>query len=83
MMFLFAVPVMEGLGIYLVPLMVGTRSIAFPRLVAFSYWMFLFGGIFLYVSFLLNTAPDIGWFAYPPLAESLSRRQSGPTSGRS
>ena len=47
MMFLFAVPVMEALGIYLVPLMVGARNIAFPRLNAFSYWMYLFGGIFL------------------------------------
>jgi cytochrome c oxidase subunit I len=71
MMFLFAVPVMQGLGIYFVPLMVGARGIAFPRLVAFSYWLFLFGGIFLYASFLLNAAPDVGWFSYPPLAESL------------
>jgi cytochrome c oxidase subunit 1 len=51
--------------------MVGARAIAFPRLVAFSYWMFLFGGIFLYVSLLLNAGPDVGWFSYPPLAESL------------
>ena len=71
MMFLFAVPVMQALGIYFVPLMVGARTIAFPRLVAFSYWMFLFGGIFLYVSFLLNAGPDVGWFAYPPLSEAL------------
>jgi len=71
MMFLFAVPVMQGLGIYFVPLMVGARGIAFPRLVAFSYWMFLFGGIFLYVSFLLNAGPDVGWFSYPPLAGAL------------
>src|SRR3954454_1353842 len=71
MMFLFAVPVMQGLGIYFVPLMVGARGIAFPRLVAFSYWMLLFGGIFLYVSFLLNAGPDVGWFSYPPLAENL------------
>jgi cytochrome c oxidase subunit I len=71
MMFLFAVPVMQGLGIYLVPLMVGARTIAFPRLVAFSYWIFLAGAIFLYVSFLFNTAPDLGWFEYPPLAEQL------------
>src|SRR4029078_12746209 len=71
MRFLFAVPVMQGLGIYFVPLMVGARSIAFPRLVAFSYWMLLFGGIFLYVSFLLGAGPDVGWFSYPPLAESL------------
>jgi cytochrome c oxidase subunit 1 len=71
MMFLFAVPVMQGLGIYFVPLMVGARAIAFPRLVAYSYWMLLFGGIFLYASFLLNAGPDVGWFAYPPLSESL------------
>ena len=71
MMFLFAVPVMQALGVYFVPLMVGARSIAFPRLIAFSYWMFLFGGIFLYVSFLLNAGPDVGWFSYPPLAEAL------------
>jgi cytochrome c oxidase subunit I len=71
MMFLFAVPVMQGLGIYFLPLMVGARAIAFPRLVAFSYWMFLFGGIFLYASLLLNAGPDVGWFSYPPLSESL------------
>jgi cytochrome c oxidase subunit I len=70
MMFLFAVPVMQALGIYFVPLMVGARAIAFPRLIAYSYWMFLFGGIFLYVSFLLNAGPDVGWFSYTPLAES-------------
>jgi len=46
MMFLFAVPVLQGLGIYFLPLMVGARAIAFPRLVAFSYWMFLFGAFF-------------------------------------
>jgi cytochrome c oxidase subunit I+III len=68
MMFLFAVPVMLAYGIYLVPLMVGARAIALPRLVALGYWMFLFGGIFLYVMFLLNTGPDAGWFSYPPLA---------------
>src|SRR3954467_14829656 len=71
MMFLFAVPVMQGLGIYFLPLMVGARAIAFPRLVAFSYWMFLFGGIFLFVSFLLNAGPDVGWFSYPPLAGAI------------
>jgi cytochrome c oxidase subunit 1 len=68
MMFLFAVPVMLGMGVYFVPLMVGARSIAFPRLAAFGYWMFLFGGIFLYVMFLLNIGPDNGWFSYPPLS---------------
>jgi cytochrome c oxidase subunit I+III len=68
MMFLFAVPVVLGFGIYFVPLMVGARAIAFPRLLAFSYWMFLFAGIFLYVMFLLNVGPDAGWFSYVPLA---------------
>ena len=68
MMFLFAVPVMEAMGIYFVPLMVGARNIAFPRLNAFSYYMFLFGGLFLTVALLLNTGPDAGWFSYPPLA---------------
>jgi cytochrome c oxidase subunit I len=68
MMFLFAVPVAEAMAVYLVPLMVGTRNIAFPRLNAFSYWIFLFGGLFLWVSFALNTGPDVGWFAYVPLS---------------
>ncbi|SEL30383.1 Cytochrome C and Quinol oxidase polypeptide I [Xaviernesmea oryzae] len=68
MMFLFAVPVMEAMAAYFVPLMVGTRNIAFPRLNAFSYWMFLFGGLLLWVAFALDSAPDVGWFAYVPLA---------------
>jgi cytochrome c oxidase subunit 1 len=68
MMFLFAVPVMEAMGVYLVPLMVGTRSIAFPRLNAFSYYVYLFGGVLLIVAFLLNMGPDTGWFSYVPLA---------------
>jgi cytochrome c oxidase subunit 1 len=68
MMFLFAVPVMEGMGIYLVPLMLGTRNVAFPRLNAYGYYMYLFGGIFLYAGILLNISPDAGWFAYTPLS---------------
>src|ERR1700710_330628 len=68
MMFLFAVPVMQAMAIYLVPLMVGTRNIAFPRLNAFSYWMYLAGGIVLWGAFVLNMGPDVGWFAYVPLA---------------
>ncbi|MER8829999.1 cytochrome c oxidase subunit I [Mesorhizobium sp. M0938] len=68
MMFLFAVPVMEAMAVYLVPLMVGTRNIAFPRLNAFSYWIFLAGGLLLWISFALDTAPDVGWFAYVPLS---------------
>jgi cytochrome c oxidase subunit I len=68
MMFLFAVPVMEGMGIYLVPLMLGTRNVAFPKLNAFGYWMYLAGGLFLYGAALTNTLPDAGWFSYPPLS---------------
>jgi cytochrome c oxidase subunit I len=68
MMFLFAVPVMEGMAVYLVPLMLGTRSTAFPRLNAFSYWMYVAGGLLLWVAFVLNIGPDIGWFAYTPLS---------------
>ncbi|MDB5953784.1 cytochrome c oxidase subunit I [Ramlibacter sp.] len=68
MMFLFAVPVMQAVAIYLVPLMVGARSTAFPRLTAYSYWIFLFGGIMLYAVFAFNSGPDAGWFSYVPLA---------------
>src|SRR3954451_8470428 len=68
MMFLFAVPVMEAFAVYLVPLMLGTRNIAFPRLNAFSYWVYLFGGTFLWVAFMLKIGPDVGWFAYVPLS---------------
>ena len=68
MMFLFAVPIMEGMGVYLVPLLIGTRNIAFPRLNAFGYYIYLFGGIFLYLGFITNTGPDVGWFAYTPLS---------------
>ncbi|HJP84789.1 MAG TPA: cytochrome c oxidase subunit I [Gemmatimonadaceae bacterium] len=68
MMFLFAVPVMEAVGLYLVPLMIGTRNVAFPRLNALGYWMYLGGGLLLYAAFFLNTGPDAGWFAYVPLA---------------
>jgi cytochrome c oxidase subunit 1 len=68
MMFLFAVPVMEAIGVYLVPLMVGARSTAFPKLNAFSYWMYLAGGIFLWTGFILNIGPDVGWFSYVPLS---------------
>ena len=68
MMFLFAVPVMNAMGIYFVPLMVGARSIAFPRANAFGYWTYLVGVVFLYVSLIVNMGPDAGWFAYVPLS---------------
>lgn len=66
MMFLFAMPMLSGFGNYFVPLMIGTRDMAFPRLNAFGYWVFLAGGIFLYSSFLVGQAPNDGWFNYPP-----------------
>src|SRR5690348_11374965 len=68
MMFLFAVPMMTAMGLYFVPLMVGARTVAFPRLNAFGYWTYLVGVLFLYVSLFANTGPDAGWFAYPPLS---------------
>jgi cytochrome c oxidase subunit I+III len=70
MMFLFAVPVMLGFGLYVVPLMVGTRNVAFPRLNAFGYWTYLTGGLLLYGGFLFNAAPAAGWFSYTPLSGS-------------
>ncbi|BBI64156.1 hypothetical protein HSBAA_54620 [Vreelandella sulfidaeris] len=68
MMFFFAIPVMEGFAIYVVPLMVGTRDMAFPRLNAFGYYIYLIGGIVLFGSLLIGMAPDAGWFNYVPLA---------------
>ncbi len=68
MMFLFAVPVMEGIGLYFVPLMVGTRNMAFPRLNAYAYFTYLTGGLLLWTGLLLDAAPDMGWFAYTPLS---------------
>jgi cytochrome c oxidase subunit 1 len=76
MVFLVGMPFFAGLANYLVPLMIGARDMAFPRLNAFGYWMFLFGGLLLYFSYLAGeglaghgTAPDAGWFAYAPLTE--------------
>ena len=71
MIFLVVMPMGVGLMNYLVPLMIGARDVAFPRLNAFSYWIFLFGGLFLYSSFFLGGAPDGGWFGYAPLNRSL------------
>ncbi len=72
--FFVAMPILFGFGNYLVPLMIGARDMAFPRLNAFSFWMTVFGGFFLYASFFAGgalsqggSAPDVGWFAYAPL----------------
>ncbi|MCA9875764.1 MAG: cbb3-type cytochrome c oxidase subunit I, partial [Anaerolineales bacterium] len=67
MIFFFATPMLFGFGNYLIPLMVGARDMAFPRLNALSYWVFLFSGLFMYSSLLFGAAPDGGWFAYTPL----------------
>src|SRR5437588_5841249 len=66
MIFLVVMPVAAAFGNYLVPLMIGARDMAFPRLNAFGYWTFLAGGLFLYASFLFGGAPNGGWFGYAP-----------------
>jgi len=68
MMFLFAVPVMDAVAVFLIPLMLGTRDTSFPRLNAFSYFVYLAGGCLLWIAFVLNVGPDVGWFAYAPLS---------------
>ena len=74
MVFLVGMPILFGFANYLVPLMIGARDMAFPRLNAFSFWLTAFGGLFLYFSFVggfglygMGSAPDVGWFAYAPL----------------
>src|SRR3989475_915876 len=74
MIFFVAMPIVFGFANYLVPLMIGARDMAFPRLNAFSFWLTAFSGLFLYFSFVggfglygAGTAPDVGWFAYAPL----------------
>ncbi|HYG86637.1 MAG TPA: cytochrome c oxidase subunit I [Azospirillum sp.] len=67
MMFLFAVPMVEAIGIYLIPAMLAARDLPFPRLSAFAFWSYFFGGIFFFGSLLFDAAPDGGWFMYPPL----------------
>ena len=69
MVFFMGMPILIGIGNYLVPLMIGARDMAFPRLNAFGFWVTLFGGLLVYFSFLTGGAPAIGWFAYAPLTE--------------
>jgi len=71
MIFLVVVPIFAGFGNFLVPLMIGARDMAFPRLNALSYWLFLFGGIVLYASWFAGTGPaKCGWYSYPPCSEA-------------
>jgi cytochrome c oxidase subunit I+III len=70
MMFLFAIPMFEGLAMYLLPKLLGTRDLAFPRLSAYGFWCYVFGGSILIVAMLVGVAPDSGWFMYTPLSSS-------------
>jgi cytochrome c oxidase subunit I+III len=67
MMFLFAVPAVEAMAIYLLPNMIGARDLPFPRLSAYAYWAYALGGTFFICSLFFGLAPDGGWFMYPPL----------------
>src|SRR6266700_4156270 len=69
MIFLVVMPILLGFANYIMPLQIGATDMAFPRLNAFSYWLFLFGGVLLYFSFLNGSPPDTGWFSYAPLSE--------------
>jgi cytochrome c oxidase subunit I len=66
MIFWYASPILSGFAIYLIPLMIGARDLAFPRLNAFTYWTFLLSGVLLYISPFMGQAPHAGWFAYVP-----------------
>ncbi|HUF13302.1 MAG TPA: cytochrome c oxidase subunit I [Longimicrobiales bacterium] len=74
MVFLFGMPMAVALFNFLIPLQIGARDVAFPRLNALSYWIFLLGGLFMYSSFLVGAAPNGGWFGYA----NLSSRQYSP-----
>ncbi|WP_230533871.1 cytochrome c oxidase subunit I [Microvirga roseola] len=71
MMFLFAIPVLEGFALFVTPMMIGTRDMAFPRLNAFGYYVYLIGSSIFFVMLLVGMAPDTGWFNYVPLAGKL------------
>lgn len=70
MMFLFAIPILEGLAVYLIPKMIGARDLVFPRIGAFGYYCYLFGGIIILFSLFMGVAPNSGWFMYTPLSSS-------------
>ncbi|AZG77443.1 cytochrome c oxidase subunit I [Methylocystis rosea] len=70
MMFLFAIPLFEGAAVYLLPKLLGTRDLAYPRLSAYGFWCYAFGGSMLIFAMLAGLAPDSGWFMYPPLSSS-------------
>jgi cytochrome c oxidase subunit I len=77
MIFLVAMPVLFGIMNYILPLQIGARDMAFPRLNALGVWLVPFGGILLHFSFLAGGAPNVGWFAYTPLSEAPYSSQLG------
>ena len=70
MMFLFAVPVVEAIAIYILPGMLGARDLPFPRLSAYAFWAYAFGGLAFFCTIFFNASPDGGWFMYPPLTST-------------
>ena len=70
MMFLFAIPFFEALTVFLLPGMLGTRDLAFPRLGAYGFWCYMIGSTIMIVALVAGVAPDGGWFMYPPLSSS-------------
>jgi len=78
MMFLFAIPVLEGLAMFLVPKMIGARDLVFPRISSLGYYCYLFGGVIIVFSLVLGIAPDAGWFMYTPLSDATHSPGRGP-----
>ncbi|MDZ4089440.1 MAG: cbb3-type cytochrome c oxidase subunit I [Tabrizicola sp.] len=70
MMFLFAIPFFEALAVLLLPGMLGTRDLAYPRLGVYGLWVYIFGGSAVIIAMLMGLAPDGGWFMYPPLSSA-------------
>ena len=82
MVFLFVVPMMAGLANYFLPLMIGARDMAFPRLNALSFWLLLAGGIVFYASIFWNP-PEAGWMSYVPLSSAITPPAAARTRGSS
>ncbi len=76
MVFFMGMPILIGIGNYMVPLAIGARDMAFPRLNAFGFWVTLLGGLLVYSSYATGGAPAIGWFAYAPLTERTFARSA-------
>jgi cytochrome c oxidase subunit I+III len=71
LLYLFAIPMIEGVAVYLTPKILGTRDFAFPRLTAYGYWCYVFGSSILLVSLFAGVAPNSGWFMYTPLSSNV------------